>query len=181
MSAEAVTEAEKTGNPMAEPRLAKVVVNMGVGEGAERLQKAEGVLRALTGAQPSRTYAKKSVRDWGVREGQAIGCKVTLRGEPAAEFLKRALWVRQNRIAEWTIDSQGNCSFGINDHTDFEGQRYDPSIGVFGLDISVVLEKSGERVKRRRIRKAHIPRRHRVSRPEALAFLKDRFKVEVVA
>lgn len=174
-AAEAATE-----NPMTQIRLAKVIVNMGVGEGAERLQKAERVMQSITGAQPTRTHAKKSVRDWGVREAQAIGCKVTLRGEAAADLVKRALWVRQNRIAEWTIDSQGNCSFGITDHTDFEGQKYDPEIGVFGLDVAIVLERPGERIKRRRIGKARVPRRHRVSRDEAKAYLKENFNVEVV-
>ena len=171
----------QTVNPMALPRLAKVVVNMGVGEGAEKLQKAEGVMQALTGRKPVRTTAKKPVRDWGIREGAPIGCKVTLRGEAAFAFLKRALWVRQNRVADWSFDRQGNVSFGINDHTDFEGQKYDPAIGVFGLDVAVVLEKAGYRVARRRLLASHIPHRHRVTRDEAKQIMKENFSVEVVA
>ncbi|MBW3583151.1 MAG: 50S ribosomal protein L5 [Euryarchaeota archaeon] len=173
-------EARQT-NPMAQPKLAKVVVNMGIGEGAEKLQKAENLLEALTGQKAVRTSARKSVREWGVREGTPIGCKVTLRGEKAVDFLKRALWVRQGRIADWSFDKQGNLSFGINDHTDFEGQRYDPSIGVFGLDVAVVLEKPGARVARRRLMAGRIPHRHRVTREEAKEFMKSNFTVEVVA
>jgi large subunit ribosomal protein L5 len=165
---------------MLAPRLTKVVVNMGVGEGAEKLQKAERVMQALTNQKPVRTFARGSVRDWNVREGSPIGCKVTLRGEPARDFLKRALWVRNNRIAEWTVDAQGNCSFGINDHTDFEGQRYDPEIGVFGMDITIVLDRPGARIKQRRIRTSKVPKRHRVSRDEAKEFLQKEFNVEVV-
>lgn len=168
-------------NPMAQPRLVKVVVNMGIGEGAEKLQKAEKVLNAITGAKPVRTFARKSNREWGVREGAPIGCKVTLRDDAAAEFLKRALWVRQNRIADWTIDKQGNCSFGIADHTDFEGQKYDPDIGVYGMDINIVFEKPGKRVATRRLHRGHIPHRHRVSRDEAREYLVNKFNVEVVS
>lgn len=165
---------------MTRPRLAKVVVNMGIGEGAEKLQKAETLMENLTGAKPVRTYAKDSVREWNVRKGGPIGCKVTLRGDAAADFLKRALWVRQNKIAEWCVDSQGNLSFGIGDHTDFEGQRYDPEVGVYGMDLNVVIERPGERVKLRRIQKSRVPRRQRVSRDEAKAFLKQEFNVEVI-
>lgn len=180
-AAEATTEAPQKGvNPMTQPRLAKVVVNMGAGEGAEKLQRAEKVLEQLTHQQPLRTQAKKSVREWGVREGQAIGCKVTLRGEKAVDFLKRALWVRQGRVAEWNFDAQGNLSFGIGDHTDFQEMRYDPDIGVFGIDVNVVLEKPGRRVRDRRILARVVPKKHRVSRDEAKAFMKENFDVEVV-
>lgn len=169
-----------TVNPMAVPFLRKVVVNMGIGEGAEKLQRAEKVMASITGVKPVRTYARKAVREWGVREATPLGCKATLRGEAAADFLKRALWVRQHKIAAWTVDSQGNCSFGITDHTDFEGQKYDPDVGVFGMDISVILEKAGKRVATRRMRPGPIPRRHRVSREEATAFLVENFKIEVI-
>jgi large subunit ribosomal protein L5 len=169
-----------TANPMLTPRLVKVVVNMGIGEGAERLQKAESVMASLTGRKPARTFAKDSVRDWGVRKGSPIGCRVTLRGDEAHAFLKKALWVVNNRVAEWSVDKQGNLSFGIRDHTDFEGQRYDPQVGVFGMDVNVVLERPGTRVRLRRIRPGHIPTRHRVSRQEAKEFLRSTFNVEVV-
>lgn len=175
-----MTEAQTKGNPMLTPHLTKVVVNMGVGEGAEKLQKAEQVMELLTGQKPVRTYARGSVRDWNVREGTPIGCKVTLRGEPAESFLKRALWVRQNRVAEWQVDAQGNLSFGIRDHTDFEGQRYDPEVGVFGMDVNVVVDRPGARVKLRRIHKGRVPQRHRMSRDETKEFLVSRFNVEVV-
>jgi large subunit ribosomal protein L5 len=178
VSAEAVQETKQ--NLMRTPHLVKVVVNMGVGEGGERLQKAERVLEAVTGRKPSRTFAKDSVRDWGVRKGGPIGCKVTMRGEEAHAFLKKALWVVNNRVAEWSIDKQGNLSFGIRDHTDFEGQRYDPEVGVFGMDINAVLDRAGMRVRDRRIRPGHIPARHRVSRDEAKEFLRREFNVEVV-
>ena len=167
-------------NPMTVPTLSKVVVNMGVGEGAEKLQKAEKVLASLTGQKPARTFGKKPVRAWNVRAGQPIGCKVTLRGEKAQKFVAEALSIRNNQVGDWSIDSQGNCSIGIGDHTDFSGQKYDPDVGIFGMDITLVIEKPGNRIKRRRILRAKVGKPQRVSRDEARAFLQETFKVEVV-
>ena len=78
------------------------------------------------------------------------------------------------------FEMRGNFSFGIQDYTDFPGMKYDPEIGVFGMDVSVSLKRPGWRVARRATRARPIPRRHRISRDEGVAFLKDHFKAEVV-
>jgi large subunit ribosomal protein L5 len=109
-----------------------------------------------------------------------IGCKVTLRGEGAEGFLKRALWIRENRIAVYSFDTRGNLSFGITDYTDFEGMKYDPQIGIFGMDVSVSITRPGHRIVRRRIMKRKIPRDHVMSKEEAMKFMREKFDVEVV-
>ena len=81
-------------NPMRELRIAKVVLNIGVGEAGERLAKAESVLQKLSGCKPVRTLSRSTNRDLGIRLGAPIGCKVTLRGANAERFLKYSLWVR---------------------------------------------------------------------------------------
>ena len=81
-------------NVMRTPRIEKIVVNIGVGEAGERLQKAEKVLEMVSKQKPKTTFAKVTNRDLGVREGMPIGCKVTLRGEMADDFLTRALHIR---------------------------------------------------------------------------------------
>ncbi len=167
-------------NPMTQPRIAKVTVNIGVGDGGERLEKAEKVLTKLTGAQPVRTFGKVNNRDLGVRPGMAIGCKTTLRGEAAEAFVRRALYTRLNKIYEWSFDNQGNLQFGVTDHTNFEGERYDPEIGVYGMDVCITLEKPGHRIKRRRLLARKVPPRHRVTREEAKAFLQEKFNMEVL-
>ena len=171
---------KEKGNPMAIPRIEKVVANIGVGEGGEKLKKAEKVLESLTGRKPIQTLSKTMSKEWGIRKGMPIGCKVTLRGKKAEEFLKEALWTRDNRIAEWSFDENGNLSFGASDHTNFKGQKYDPEIGIFGMDISVTLEKPGHRIKRRKIAKKKIPKRHRVSRDEGMDYLSNKFNIEMV-
>ena len=83
-------------NPMLTPRITKVTVNIGVGEGGNRLILAEKVLESLTKQKPVRTLSRKTNRDLGTRIGAPIGCKVTIRdSEKAHEFLKNALWVRR--------------------------------------------------------------------------------------
>lgn len=166
-------------NPAAKAHIAKVTVNIGVGEGGEKLQKAMKVLEILTKRKPAQTKAKKGIRDWNVRKGAPIGCKVTLRGEDAEEFLKKALWVRNNRLPSYSFDDNGNVSFGIPDYTAFEGMKYDPAIGVFGMDICITIEKPGYRIKHRRIMKRNIPVSHRVSGNEAIELMKERFGVEI--
>ena len=165
---------------MREIRIEKVVVNVGVGEAGEKLVKAQKVLELVTKQKSVQTLSHGAVRDWGVRRNMPIGTRVTLRGSPAEAFLKSALDIRSNRLPSYSFDPRGNFSFGIQDYTDFPGMKYDPEIGVFGMDVSVSLQRPGWRVSRRANRARPVPRRHRVSRDEGIQFMKDHFKVEVV-
>lgn len=167
-------------NPMRGLHVSKVTVNIGVGQGGDRLEKAEKVLANLTGKKPVRTMARKSIRDWNVREGTAIGVKVTLRGDDAVSFTKRALWTRNNRIANWSFDPEGNLLFGVPDHTSFEGQKYNPEVGIFGMDIAVTVERPGFRIKHRRLLTRKVNPRHRVDRAESQQFLRQLLGLEIV-
>ena len=167
-------------NPMREIHLDKAVVNIGVGDAGERLLKAEKVLQMVTKRKPIRTLAKTTNRDFGIRRGMQIGVKVTLRGEEAEEFVKTALWIRENRVAEYSFDPEGNFSFGIQDYTDFPGMKYDPEIGIFGLDVSVALSRPGKRVSKRRVLRRTVPHHHRLTKREGIEFVRSRFNAEVV-
>ncbi len=158
----------------------KVVVNIGVGEAGERLVKAEKVLEMVTGQKPVETISKTVNRDLGIRVGMPLGCKVTLRGETAEEFIRKALSIREHRVPVYSFDKEGNMSFGISDYTDFEGMKYDPEIGIFGMDVSVVLKRPGKRVAVRPLLSRRIPKNHRVDRAEAIQFMKDKFEVQVI-
>jgi len=163
-----------------EPRIEKITVNIGVGEAGERLNKAEKVLKDITNHKPIQTLSKTTNKEWGLRTRMPIGCKVTLRDKDAFEFLVRALKTRENKMSEYSFDDEGNLSYGIPDHTLFEDQRYDPNIGIFGMDVCITMEKHGYRIKRRRINSRKIPNRHRVKREETIKFFSDKFGVEVV-
>ena len=162
------------------PYIEKVTINIGVGEAGERLSKAESVISSITEQKPVRTLSKTTNKDLALRKRMPIGCKVTLRSEKAKDFLKQALQTRDNKIADYSFDDQGNLSFGIPDHTLFKSQKYDPNIGIFGMDVCVTMQMPGYRVKRRRIARAHIPHKHRVTKPETIEFFKKEFDVEVI-
>ena len=162
------------------PQIEKVTINIGVGEAGERLKKAESVITSLTDRKPVQTLSKTTNKDWSLRKRMPIGCKVTLRGKKADEFLKEALFTRENKMADYAFDEQGNISFGIPDHTLFKSQKYDPNIGIFGMDVCVTMKKPGYRVKRRRIQQRHIPHRHQVQKEETKKFFSEKFNVEVI-
>jgi large subunit ribosomal protein L5 len=168
-------------NQLFNPRIEKVTINIGVGEAGERLKKAESVLESLTGQKPIQTLSRTTNKDWGIREQMPLGCKVTLRGKKASDFLTAALNTRENKMAEYSFDDEGNLSFGIPDHTLFKTQKYDPNIGIFGMDISITMEKPGYRVKRKRIARRKIPHKYKVKKEETMKFFTDNFQVEVVA
>ena len=167
-------------NPMRTISVEKVVVNIGVGEAGEKLLKAVKVLELVTGQKPVQTLSKSTIRDWGIRRSMPIGARVTLRGPRAEEFLRKALSIRSNRLAAYSFDPRGNFSFGVPDYTDFAGMKYDPEIGVFGMDVAVALQRPGYRISRRKIARRRIPKAHRISKDEGIEFVRSSFQVEVV-
>lgn len=161
-------------------RIAKVVLNIGVGRSGEAIERARRVIEDLVKQKASSRKAKKSIRDFGVHKGEPIGMMVTIRGTRAPEVLKLLLQARENRIPSTAFDEFGNCSFGIKEHIEIPGVRYSPEIGIFGMNVSAVLERSGFRVARRNRAAAKVGRKHRVGREEALEYFKKNFAVEVV-
>jgi len=168
-------------NPMTQLRVTKVCVNIGVGEGGERLVNAENVLEMVTGVKPQRTLGRIQNRDLKVRVGAPIGCKATIRDQATIQtFLANAFQCRENTIPSWNFDREGNLSFGVRDYTDFPGQKYDPDIGIFGMDITAVLERPGHRVSRRRRAKAKVGAHHRVSAEESRAWFAEQFNINIL-
>jgi large subunit ribosomal protein L5 len=126
-----------------------------------------------------KTIAKKTLPAFGIRKDAPIGCKVTLRGKKADSFMETALSIVHRKLDPSQFDRQGNFSFGIEEHTDFPGMSYDPKIGIFGMDVNVALERRGARISRRTIARRRIPPYQKVVPQEAIAFLQERYKMEV--
>jgi len=157
----------------------KVVVHMGVGESGERLVKAEDLVKKITGQKPVRTIAKRTQPAFGIRKGAPIGCKVTLRRGNAEKFVATALNIIERQLAVTQFDRTGNVSFGIEEHTDFPGMSYDPTIGIYGMDVNVVLERKGVRIARRSAERRKLPADQKVNQEEAIAFMREHYQVEV--
>jgi large subunit ribosomal protein L5 len=166
-------------NVMQKPRIEKVVVNIGVGKSGEELGRAEKLLKKLTSRTPIRTVSKHKIPAWNLRKGEPIGCKVTLRGKEADEIIKRGLYAKDNRLSPNNFDKSGNVAFGVHEYIDIKDIKYDPEIGIYGMNFNVTLEKRGYRVKRRRLGKSKIPERHNVKKEEAMDFMKENFGVEI--
>ena len=157
----------------------KVVINIGVGRSGEPIDKAKNALLELTNQQPAVRGAKKSVRDFGIHKGEPIGVIVTLRNEPAIEFLKRVVAGKNNVLKASSFDNYGNISVGIHEHIDIPGTKYNPEIGIFGMDVNIVLNRPGYRIAKKSRKSAKIGKMHRINREEAIEFFKQKYGVEV--
>ena len=170
----------KTANPMRVIRLEKVVLNMGVGRSGDAIDAAKAALEQISGRKPTIRNARSAQRDWGVRKGEPIGVSVTLRHQAAADLLKRLLESRGNTAKGRSFDNFGNYSFGIREHIDIPGVKYDPKIGILGLDVSVTMARPGFGIRFRSRHKARIGQGHTISKEEAKDYLVEKFGVEIV-
>lgn len=167
-------------HPMLKPRIEKVVVNLNVGKSGEPLEKANKVLKEITGHTPVKRKAKKTIRDFGIREGESIAVVVTLRRQEAIEFLKKVLPVVDNKVSKRAFDLRGNFAFGLKEHIEIPGVRYDPEIGIFGMDICVTVNRPGQRIKTRRKENKSLGPKHLLTPEESIVFVKQTLGVEIV-
>ena len=137
----------KYSNIMEVPALDKIVVNMGVGDATNNsklLEAAMNDLEIITGQKPIVTKAKKAIAGFKIREGQAIGCKVTLRGENMYNFLDKLISITLPRVRDFrgistkSFDGRGNYTLGLNEQLIFPEIEYDNVVKVRGMDIVFV-------------------------------------------
>lgn len=166
-------------NTMKRIEVEKVVINIGVGKSGDPIERAKMALLDLTGQNPSIRGAKKSVRDFGIHKGEPIGTMVTLRRNNAVEFLKRIFTAKSNSIKGSSIDTNGNLSIGIKEHIDIPGIKYNPDIGIFGMDVCISLKRPGYRVSKRS-NPTRIGKFHRITKQESLNFFQAKFGVEII-
>jgi large subunit ribosomal protein L5 len=144
-------------NIMQVPKITKITVNMGVGEAVadkKIMDNAVGDLTKITGQKPLVTRARKSVATFKVRDGQAIGAKVTLRGARMYEFLDRLVSIAMPRIRDFrgvsarSFDGQGNYNFGVKEQIIFPEIAYDQIDAIRGMDITITTTATDDKAGR---------------------------------
>ena len=164
---------------MKEIKLEKVVLNMGVGKSGDAVETAKKALDQISNKKSCNRSAKKAQRDWGVRKGAPIGASVTVRGNDAKVLLKKLFEAKGNNVNGRSFDNMGNLSFGILEHIDIPGIKYDPKIGILGLDVSARLTRPGYNIRIRSKHRSSVGKMHKITSVEAKEYLTKEFGVVV--
>ncbi len=173
-------EENMSKNIMRKVRIEKLTLNFGAGTDQKKLEKGMRLLKLISGKEPIKTLSKERIPTWGLRVGLPIGSMITLRGDEAEKLLARMLKAKDNKIKERSFDAQGNFSFGLHEYIDMQDVKYDAEIGIIGFECSVTLKKPGSRISLKRIKRAKLPQSQRVSREDAINFMKEKFQIEVI-
>lgn len=158
---------KKKENKMRDVFIEKLCLNISVGESGDKLTKASKVLFELTKKHPVYSKARITVRSFGIKRNEKIAVHCSVRGTKAEEILERALKVKENELRQGNFASMGNFGFGIQEHIDL-GIKYDPSIGIYGMNFFVVLGRAGFNISKRKRCKSTIGKQHRISKDEAM-------------
>lgn len=164
-------------NPMRKIRLEKITLNMGAGTETEGVEKAFALLNKITGAKAVKTTASKRIPTWKVRPGLPVGAMIALRGKKAMDLLKLLFKAVENKIKKTSFTKNG-FSFGVKEYIEIPGVKYDPKLGIMGLEVAVSLDRAGFHVKRRKIARSKIHSKHEISAEEARAWAQETFGVK---
>ncbi len=154
-------------NPMRAIRINKVVLNIGTGHDDNMQANAKRLLNTISGRDSADEISKRRNPAFKITKGQKIGAFVTLRGKLGRDVLKRLLEAVDNRVKPNAI-TKNSMSFGIREYIDISGLKYDPKIGMMGLNVNVSFRRRGMRVALRKRQQSEVPPKHRDIGPDEI-------------
>ncbi|MFP4111636.1 MAG: 50S ribosomal protein L5 [Candidatus Woesearchaeota archaeon] len=170
--------ADTKDNIMRKIKIAKATLNVGAGKDQNVLNKGMMLIKHITGLDAVKTKTYKRLQAWGLRPGLPVGCKLTIRDpEMIRDLVERFLDAKNNELSLKQFDENGNVAFGIPEYIDIKGVKYNPDIGMMGLQICLTLERPGYRIKKRRIENRKVSHKHSVSKDDAIKFMKDNYNI----
>ncbi len=177
--AEKETGARKQDNPMRRIRINKLVINIGTGNDDKQQSNAKRLLQQISGFKPADSISTKRIPSFKISKGAKIGSFVTVRNEPARKLAKRLFEAVGNKVAERSIQDN-TVNFGIKEYIDINGIKYDPVIGMLGMNVNVSFKRPGLRTELKKRANGVIKRSHRrISKEELKSYLKKEFDVTV--
>jgi len=157
----------------------KIVLHVSTSPEPNEVKKAIALLKAISGVKPISTRAKKRIAEWKVRPGVPIGAKVTIRGKKANVLLMRLLHATEFNLNKKQF-TQNGFAFGIKEYIDIEDMKYDPKLGMIGLEVCVTLARPGFRIKQRSLHKKRIGGKHAITKEDAIQYASKTLKIEVI-
>tara|TARA_Y100000310_G_C20554184_1_gene749678 strand:+ start:554 stop:1057 length:504 start_codon:yes stop_codon:yes gene_type:complete len=164
-------------NKMNEIGIEKVSLSIGVGQAGDPLDKALRLIENISGSKAIQTTTQKRIPTWNVRPGLAVGGLITLR-KKKTEILTRLFAAVKNKLKSSQFDGR-SFSFGIPEYIEIPDAKYDPEIGIIGLQVSVTLERPGYRIMRRSVKQRKVGKKSKITTEEAITFIKNKYNVEV--
>lgn len=173
------SKAKPSSNIMRDIKINKVVINMGTGSDDQKQASAVSLLERLTGSKPAASISRHRLPEFKIAKGQKIGAFVSLRGAKAEDTLRRLFGAVDNKLSKkQVVDNAVN--FGIKEYIDISGIKYDPKLGMLGMNVNVAFSRPGMRVRERKRARSNTAKRHSlVAREEIISFLQKNFKVSV--
>ncbi|MGC8648808.1 MAG: 50S ribosomal protein L5 [Candidatus Micrarchaeia archaeon] len=171
---------ENNENVMRDINIEKITINMGTGSDENANTNAKKLITLITNRTPVSTVSKKRNPSFKISKGQKIGAMITIRGNDTVPLVTKLLDAVDNKLKESAI-RDNMVSFGIKEYIDISKVKYDPKIGMMGLNVNITFKRKGNRVELRKRKKGIIPNRHKIiNREEIIKYLKDKFNVEII-